>query len=170
VLVTDRRGARVERTMQWLSAAAEQGHSVAAAHLVRFRHDLDDLFGYHYPVHDVTSVQLQNPSVGCPPAAELYPPHYVLPPAVIPSPAATDSAPLPIASDAAMEASSAVKFTLPAIAAGATEKAAEAVTSLSRPYTPKQLHTLAPAPDPTPVTRLSKLKKKITISFEANLS
>lgn len=172
VLITDRRGARVERTIQWLAAAAEQGHSVAAAHLARFRGDLNELFGYHYPVHDVTSVQLQNPSVGCPGTAEFYPHHFVLPPTVASAPLMTraDESTLPVAADASLEPPSSVKFALPAIVTAATERASERPVSPTRPYTPKQLHTLAPAPDPTPVTRLSKLKKKITITFEANMS
>ena len=49
-LVSDRKGVNTDRAMQWLSAAAAQGHVLAAKDFQRVRRDMGGLFPHLYPV------------------------------------------------------------------------------------------------------------------------
>ena len=74
-LVSDRKGVNTDRAMQWLSAAAAQGHVLAAKDFQRVRRDMGGLFPHLYPVvGDAASpsIAAPNPAVGAPPTAPYH--------------------------------------------------------------------------------------------------
>lgn len=76
-VLVDRKGARVDRCIQWLGAAAVQGHALAASLLSKVLGEAEGLVHGAFPVvgpRDYPHLALPNPVVGDPKAAPFFPP------------------------------------------------------------------------------------------------
>lgn len=76
-MLVDRKGARVDRCIQWLGAAAVQGHALAASLLAKVVGEAEGLVRGAFPVvgpRDYPHLALPNPVVGDPKAAPFFPP------------------------------------------------------------------------------------------------
>lgn len=175
LLITDRRGFCIERCLQWLAFASDQGHSVARRKLDHVVGTLGSLLGYAYPVHDITDIQLQNPSIGCPPtskeAVRMVPIRRRSSGSALASAAIADDD----ATDTVERSEGGVvSFKLPPISPvctpGRESAALVAVTPLlpppvERPWTPKALHTLKEKPSASAPSELASRRQRITIQL-----